>query len=95
MGRGKVHVHTDTFSTVILSNIRSNIRAQCCRKSPKYVCEQLLSLCTTIIMLHAWKFGSIHTHKHTHTHTHTHTKSKVFRCRLAVTLSGIARMPVH
>ena len=39
-----------------------------------------------------------HTHRHTQTHTHTHThskKSKVFRCRLAVTQSGKAGMPVH
>ena len=34
------------------------------------------------------------THAHTHTHTHTHTQSKVFRCRLAVTQSGIAGMRV-
>ena len=37
-----------------------------------------------------------HTHTHTHTHIHTHTqRSKVFRCHLVVTQSGIARMPVH
>ena len=30
-------------------------------------------------------------HRYTHTHTKTKDKDKVFRCRLAVTLSGIAR----
>ena len=31
-----------------------------------------------------------YTHTHTHTHTHTQKQSKVYRCRLAVTQSGLA-----
>ena len=52
--------------------------------------------CLYIIYVQNMAYILMYVYVYTHTqHTHTQKKSKVFHCRLTVTQSGVAGMPVH